>query len=102
MVVDFMLRENAIQEMLNPRSATQDTIRWMIYYLSSLFWNVLIISFYTVQVFTKHEDCFTTSNKNLLYDLELAYYVGFSVIVIDTINCGVISFYVRFRISTYS
>ena len=60
------------------------------------------ISFYTVQVFTKHEDCFTTSNKNLLYDLELAYYVGFSVIVIDTINCGVISFYVRFRISTYS
>ena len=97
MVVDFMLRENVLQEMLNPKSETQDTVRWMIYYLSSLLWNAMIISFYIVQVFTEHEDCFTTRNKNLLYDMELAYYVGFSVIVLDTINGGVISFYVRFK-----
>ena len=105
MVVDFMIRDNVLQDMMNPKSKTQVTVRWIIYYLTSLLWNALLISFYIVQVFTEHEDCFTMrkgKSVNLFYDMTLSYYVGFSVIVIDTVNCGIFSFYVRFKTSENS
>ena len=105
MVIDFMLRENALQEMLMPNSKSHGTVCWIIYYLTSLLQNAFIISLYIVQVFTKHEDCFTTrkgKSINLLHDMQLSFYIGLSVIVVETINCGVVSIYVRFRTSENS
>ena len=66
------------------------------YYIISLLFNVLLIALYSVQTFTKHEDCYTQSGVNILHDITLAFRVGLIVIVVDTIHSNIISVYVRY------
>ena len=56
-----------------------------------------MLSLYTVQVFTEHQDCYAENGVNILFDIQLSFQVGFLILLLDTIICNVISIYVRFR-----
>ena len=103
MVVDFMFRENILNEMLNPETDAQHlSIRYILFYIVSLLWNALMLSLYTVQVFTEHKDCYADNAVNILYDIQLSFHVGFGILLLDTIICNVVSIYVRFKVDKES
>ena len=102
MVIDFMLRENILQEMLGPKTQQKESICWIIGYMLSLLCNALLISLYVVgvvQVFSQHAECYTHTGINLLFDIELMYQVGLFVLIIDTVNSNIISVYLRYTAS---
>ena len=57
---------------------------------------MLLIALYSVQTFTKHEDCYTQSGINIVHDITLAFRIGLIVIVVDTIHSNIISVYIRY------
>ena len=99
MVIEFMFRENILQEMLGSQPKRKESICWIINYMLSLLCNALLISLYVVQVFTEHVDCFTPIGINILYDIKLSYQVGLFVLIVDTVNSNIISVYLRYKAS---
>ena len=99
MVIEFMFRENILQEMLSSQTKPKESVCWIINYMLSLLCNTLLISLYVVQVFTEHVDCFTPIGINILYDIKLSYQVGLFVLIVDTVNSNIISVYLRYKAS---
>ena len=67
------------------------------YYACSLLWNVFLIAFYTVQVFSSHESCNTRTSRNITDRFEFAFQVGFAVHVADFLNTNLVGIYLRAR-----
>ena len=99
MVIEFMFRENILQDMLGSQTKRKESVCWIINYMLSLLCNALLISLYVVQVFTEHVDCFTPIGINILYDIKLSYQVGLFVLIVDTVNSNIISVYLRYKAS---
>ena len=96
MMVGFLFRKDTLQDMMTVQNQINHSIRWIVYYIISLLLNVLLIALYSVQTFTKHEDCYTQSGINILHDITLAFRIGLIVIVVDTIHSNIISVYIRY------
>ena len=69
------------------------------YYGCALLWNVCLIAFYTVQVFSSHEGCYTKTSKNITDRFEFAFQAGFAVHVGDFLNTNLVGIYLRARMA---
>ena len=69
------------------------------YYACSLLWNFCLIAFYTVQVFSSHESCFTKTSRNITDRFEFAFQLGFAVHVADFLNTNLVGIYLRAKMA---
>ena len=99
MVIDFMFRENILQEMLDPQTKRKESIYLIINYMLSLLCNALLTSLYVVQVFSEHADCITPTGINILHDIKLAYQIGLYVVYVDVFSNNIISVYIKYKAS---
>ena len=69
------------------------------YYTCSLLWNACLIAFYTVQVFTNHQACYTKTSRNITDRFEFAFQVGFAVHIADFMNTNLVGIYLKSRMA---
>ena len=48
-------------------------------YIITLFWNVILLSLYTVMVFAVHTPCLTNTGHNITDSFEIAFQIGFAL-----------------------
>ena len=69
----------------------------MIYFFASLLANVLILSIYTVQLAIEHNHCATSNGNNITDFFEIAFKLGFTILIMDTVNTHCLYIYYRFK-----
>ena len=70
----------------------------MSHYLSKLIVNITLLTFYAFQVFNQHQPCLSGTSKNITDQFELAFLLGFIVVIVDFVNSGMLTVYFRFKI----
>ena len=67
------------------------------YYITGLFTNALLLSFYTVMAFVPHIPCLTPNGANVTKGFEFAFKLGFFALAADFTNSAFFEFYIRSR-----
>lgn len=62
-----------------------------------MLFNALLMSFYSVMVFSEHVPCYTESGMNVTKGFEFAFKLGFYAGAADFINAAFFEFYIRQR-----
>ena len=62
------------------------------FYLVCLVSNVMLIALYAVQVYTPHQTCIV-NDVNITHHYDLAFRLGFAILIVDFINTNVVSLY---------
>ena len=70
---------------------------YILRYFVTMFWNVSLLSLYSVQVFTEHQPCLSPSSHDITETFELAFQLGFALRLLDFVNSEVLIHYIRFR-----
>ena len=72
---------------------------YLIYYIVTLLFNSLLLSLYFVRVYEDFPNCVdSTSGQNYTFGFELAYGIGFLVVLAETMNINVLGIYLRYKV----
>lgn len=66
--------------------------------MCSLLANVFMIALYAVQVFSRHEGCYSRSGFNITTRFEAAFKVGLCVFIAEMINTNICHIYCRMKV----
>ena len=69
------------------------------FYLVCLVSNVILIALYTVQVLTPHQTCIV-NGVEITHQYDLAFRLGFAILIADFLSTNVVSLYVSFTDET--
>ena len=69
----------------------------MLYYFASLLSNVFLLSLYIVLLAIEHTHCATNNGTNITDFFEIAFKLGFIVLIVDTVNTNCFYIYYRFK-----
>ena len=75
---------------------------YLVYYLTSLLYNTLLISFYGVLLIQPHDKCMLKHGVNLTAQYESLFIVGLVMFITDTVISNLVAIYVRFKIKLES
>ena len=68
------------------------------YYFTKLFYNLILLALYIVQVFTPHQECLSLSGHNITDNFYHAFLLGFIVLAIDFFNSSFLSIYLHLKV----
>ena len=71
---------------------------YLVYYLTSLLYNTLLISFYGVLLIQPHDNCMLKNGINLTAQYESLFVAGLTMFIADTVISNLVATYVRFKI----
>ena len=68
------------------------------YYVYGMLFNAFLLSFYSVMVFSEHNECKSKNGKaNVTRVLQIAFIAGFVATLLDFVNSSFFEFYIRMR-----
>ena len=77
----------------------KNTSIYLIYYLSNLYANMILLSLYSLNVYQKFLSCIDDRNgQNVTYSFEIAFWLGFVIQFAETVNVNIVGVYFRFKV----
>ena len=77
----------------------KNTSIYLIYYLSNLYANMILLSLYFVRVYQQFPSCIDERNgQNVTFSFEIAYWLGFVIQFAETVNVNIVGVYFRFKV----
>ena len=70
---------------------------YLFYFIVILLFNMVLLSFYVMEVFAEHHACKTRSGRNITEKYEFVFQVGLIILLIDAIN-NLVNICLRFKV----
>ena len=71
---------------------------YLIYFIAILLFNMVLLAFYVMEVFTEHHECKTKNGANVTLRYEFVFKVGLVILLADATN-NLINIYLRFKVN---